>query len=241
MKSWKPVVGYEDYYIVSSEGDVFSLRSNRLLTQGNFNGNYKRVLLCVNGTEKHYAVHRLVAKAFIPNPDGYPIINHKDENPSNNCVDNLEWCTYKYNTNYGTCIERRVLNTEYKLGADNAKSETVYQFTLDGKFVAEYGSMHEAERITGLDSGSISKACTGALKQYRGYVWSKTKDFNYQARRNTQFKKGFIEMYDMQGNLVKTYTSPIELEQDGYSQISVNRCCRGERKSYKGFVFKHKD
>jgi len=239
MKSWKPVVGYEEYYIVSSEGEVFSLRTNKIMREFNSPQGYKRVELNVGGMAIKKSVHRLVAEAFIPNPNNYPVINHKDENPQNNNVDNLEWCTYKYNTNYGTCIERRVANTDYKYGFENARSEKVYQFDLEGNLVDVFGSMHEAERATGFDSGSISKVCTGALKQYRGYVWSKTKEFNYQERRNTKFKKGFIEMYDMQGTLVKTYKSPLELEQDGYSQVSVNRVCRGERKSYKGFVFKH--
>lgn len=65
-----------------------------------------------DGLNHTMRVHRIVAMAFLDNPNNYPIINHKDENPSNNHVDNLEWCTYKYNTNYGTAIERRSLSKE---------------------------------------------------------------------------------------------------------------------------------
>lgn len=242
MKEWKPVVGYEDYYLVSSEGEVLSLRSNRILTVVKFyNSEYKAVELNVHGKAKKMLVHRIVAEAFIPNPNNYPIINHKDENPANNCVDNLEWCTYKYNSNYGTCISRRVMNTDYKFGADNPKSKTVYQFDLEGNLIDVFSSTYDAARFYDIDAKSIAKCCTGGLKQYAGYGWSYTKEYHYNKRQQSQFRKGNLAMYDLQGNLIKTYTSPVDLENDGFNQISVNRVCRGERNSYKGYVFKHID
>jgi len=105
MKAFKRIEGYEDY-IVTIEGMVYSTKRNKFLKPQKNGVGYLQVALYNNGICKRFSIHRLVAMAFIDNPNDYPIINHKDENPSNNRVDNLEWCTYKYNTNYGTRNER---------------------------------------------------------------------------------------------------------------------------------------
>lgn len=109
---WKDIPGYEGKYQVSNTGEVRSLnyngtRKSKVLKQGTDKDGYKRVHLYKNGKNKNYLVHRLVAQAFLPNPNNYPIINHKDENPSNNYYKNLEWCTYEYNNNYGNCRKKR--------------------------------------------------------------------------------------------------------------------------------------
>lgn len=107
---WKDIPGYEGLYQVSNLGNIRSLKyaggnKVKLLKQATTNG-YKQVQLSKNGKGKNHLVHRLVAIAFIPNPNNLPVVNHKDENPSNNNVDNLEWCTQEYNINYGTRNER---------------------------------------------------------------------------------------------------------------------------------------
>jgi hypothetical protein len=125
---WRDIEGYEGLYQVSNLGRVKSLyrvtisNSGRrytcqemILRQGVSTRNYRNVVLRKNCSSKTYSVHQLVARAFIPNPDNLPMINHKDENPSNNCVDNLEWCTAKYNSNYGTSVER-MLKSKIKNG-----------------------------------------------------------------------------------------------------------------------------
>jgi len=103
---WKPIPEYEGYYEVSSYGNVRNVRTGRVLKPLNNHG-YKRVNLSKGNVQKLYQVHRLVAFAFIPNPEGLPQINHKDENPNNNCVENLEWCTPLYNVRYGTGVIRQ--------------------------------------------------------------------------------------------------------------------------------------
>lgn len=119
---WKPVLGYEGLYEVSNLGRVRSvdrsvtynngqihLHKGKLLSPGKTNKlGYLQVALCKNGSIKHKLVYRLVAEVFIPNPDNLPQVNHKDENPLNNCVDNLEWCTSEYNINYGTRTQRAI-------------------------------------------------------------------------------------------------------------------------------------
>lgn len=110
---WKPVVGYEGLYEVSSYGRVRRVNKDLLKLQ-NVKG-YNQVCLYKNGISTGLRVHRLVAQAFLPNPDNLPQVNHKDEDKTNNNVDNLEWCDNKYNNNYGTKIERHK-QTMFNLG-----------------------------------------------------------------------------------------------------------------------------
>ena len=102
MEEWKAIPGYEGLYEVSNMGNVRNVRRNTLLRLSKTNNRYVRVSLCKNGIKTGLTVHRLVAEAFIPNPDNLPEVNHKDEDKTNNNVENLEWCDHKYNMNYGT-------------------------------------------------------------------------------------------------------------------------------------------
>lgn len=107
-EEWRDIKGYEGLYQVSNLGRVKSLNYKRtrkewILKPNTINGGYLQIRL----NEKCYLVHRLVAEAFIPNPNNYPCINHKSEIKTQNNVENLEWCTHKYNANYGTVNERR--------------------------------------------------------------------------------------------------------------------------------------
>lgn len=104
--NWKPIEKYDGLYLISDDGKIFSVRSNKLLKPQIQKTGYIKIEFNIDGKHKKEYIHRLVAEAFIPNPNNYPIINHKDENPQNNCVDNLEWCTYQYNTSYGNCIKK---------------------------------------------------------------------------------------------------------------------------------------
>lgn len=110
---WKPIDGTDGLYEVSNTGKVRSLNyGNKGITQElrltteRITGYVKARIKYVGNVERLCLVHRLVAKAFISNPDGLPCINHKDEDKTNNNVSNLEWCTYKYNSNYGTAVKR---------------------------------------------------------------------------------------------------------------------------------------
>ena len=102
MEEWKEIPGYEGLYEVSNKGNVRNVRRNKLLRLSKTNNRYIRVSLCKNGIKTGLTVHRLVAEAFIENPDNLPEVNHKDEDKTNNRVENLEWCDHKYNMNYGT-------------------------------------------------------------------------------------------------------------------------------------------
>lgn len=105
MEIWKPIKDYETRYQISNMGNIKSFyrgKETLLKPQLNNTSPYLMIGLFKNNKLKRYLIHRLVAQHFIPNPDNLPEVNHKDENKYNNCADNLEWCTHKYNTNYGT-------------------------------------------------------------------------------------------------------------------------------------------
>ena len=171
---WKPVKGYEGLYEVSNLGRVRSLprtevcgslirkRCGRELKPYVRNG-YMRVTLSKYGAHTRIYVHRLVAIAFIPNPKSLPFINHKDENPSNNSAENLEWCDGFYNMNYGTCKIRQALH--------NPRRKPVFQYSLDGVFIAEYSSSRQAGLALGVCQAGISACCNGKAKTAHGYKW----------------------------------------------------------------------
>lgn len=125
---WKEIEGYEGKYEVSNLGNVRSLNYNgtgeiKLLKQYICHNRYEQVNLYKNGKPKHHLVHRLVARAFIPNPNNYKEVNHKDENPANNNVNNLEWCTREYNNNYGTRNKRAGESKKGKHHSEKAKKK----------------------------------------------------------------------------------------------------------------------
>lgn len=186
LEKWKTVEEFPNYE-VSSFGNVRSkdristrngseTRLNVKMLKPRLIKGYLRVVLYSGNrkTHKAFQVHRLVAAAFIPNPENKPCVNHKDENRCNNCVDNLEWCTHKYNSNYGTAIERRVKHQNWGSIADK-QAIAVEQCDKNGNIIKTWPSMIECERQAGFRNGSISKCCAGYLKTYKGYVWRKAK------------------------------------------------------------------
>lgn len=185
---WKDIEGYEGYYQVSNLGNVRTLHylgSNKIQNlkphKCGSDNNYYNVHLCKNGKTRYYLIHRLVANAFIDNPDNLNEINHKDENPANNCADNLEWCNHIYNINYGSRTEKaRVKETNGK------GSKPICQYSLDGKLIKIYPSINEARR-DGYKNSHIIECCRGYkirdgkiinITQHKGYKWKYLKDDN---------------------------------------------------------------
>lgn len=160
---WCPIKGYEGFYGVSDQGRVRSLKfgKERILKPARDDCGYLVVNLYKNRERKMYYVHRLVSQAFIPNTNNLPEVNHKDENKENNSVQNLEWCTDKYNTNYGTRNQR----------VSEKLSKPVLQYEKSGAFVKEWKSMIDVQRNLNYSQGHISKCCTGKLKSAYGFIW----------------------------------------------------------------------
>ena len=156
IEEMKDIENYEGLYAITRDGRVWSYRSNKFL-KPNLVGGYHQVILCKEGKGKTHYIHRLVAEAYIPNPDGLPQVNHKDEDKSNNCVENLEWCDIKYNINYGTRTER----------VAKKRSKPVYCIELNKIF----DGINQAARELGINHSSIIKCCKGKLKTTGGYHW----------------------------------------------------------------------
>ena len=176
---WKDIQGYEGKYQISSFGNVKSLnygrtKKERILIPGNNAKGYLQVKLSKNGITKNFYVHKLVSQAFIENPDNLPEVNHIDEDKTNNCVSNLEFCDRKYNINYGTRNEK-MLKTLKLIKSKFAQKEAL-QFTKDGKFVNEYPSIKEAGRYTGINQGNICLCCKGRRFTAGGYIWKYKED-----------------------------------------------------------------
>jgi hypothetical protein len=170
---WKYIEDYTDYQ-VSTMGLVKSLKAGRekiLKVIINASG-YQVVGLC-DGKAKMHLVHRLVAIAFIPNPENKRTVNHKKGIRSDNRKSELEWATYSENhlhsyRELGRKSQNHMLG---KFGKDHHSSKPISQYSKEGDFINTFGSQHEAERITGIDNSSISSACSGRNKSAGGYIW----------------------------------------------------------------------
>lgn len=174
MEEWKGVVGYEDYYEVSSLGRVRSkdrvfyhpaghcgrkFQKGRVLTESISWDGYAYVMLSVQGKRKRCRVNRLVAIAFLDNPDELPVVNHIDEDRLNNCVDNLEWCTHGHNSNHGNC--RRNISI--------GRRKPVVSIDKDGNRTW-YDSGKSAEAF-GFSRTKITACAKGKSKTHRGLRW----------------------------------------------------------------------
>lgn len=147
----KDILNYEGLYAITSCGKVWSYKRQKFLKPQKRNKGYLFVILYKDGEEKKYAVHRLVAEAYIPNPDNKPQVNHRDENKEHNWVSNLEWMTNKENSNYGSHDIRK----------------SVYCVELN----KEYESVREAAKQLGVSDSHISACCKGKQKTCGGYHW----------------------------------------------------------------------
>ena len=153
----KDIKGYEGLYAITSCGKVWSYRRGRFLKSTFDSSGYLQVSLHKNGKRTCYKVHRLVAKAYLPNPENKPQINHKDENKTHNYINNLEWCDSTYNNNYGTRNER----------AGRTRGKTV--ICVETNII--YYSPAEVKQTLGIDASGIHKCCKGKRHTAGGYHW----------------------------------------------------------------------
>lgn len=159
MEHWKSITGYEGLYEVSDLGRVKSLKhgKERIMKPGKTSSGYLKVILCKDGKLKHSKIHRLVAKAFIPNPNNLETVNHKDEVKTNNVASNLEWMSREDNVAYSR---------------PQWEKRSVQMFDKStGELLAIFPSTNEAGRVTGINQSHICSCCNGKRKSAGGYIW----------------------------------------------------------------------
>lgn len=175
IEEWKDIEGYSNYQ-VSNFGRVKSLKfgKEKILKLCKNKKGYLNVGLLKNGIRKTFTVHKLVALAFISNPNNLPQVNHKNEIKTDNRIENLEWVSPKENVNYGTRNERasearkglhRTEETKQKM------SKPIIQYTKEGVFIRYWGSAKSASTELKISNGSITKCCKGKLKTCGGFIW----------------------------------------------------------------------
>lgn len=161
---WEAVKGFEDYYLVSPIGTVYSIRRKRLLSPfQSLKDGYIQFEFNVNGTATKHLAHRLVAEAYIPNPNNFPCVNHKDGNKQNNEVSNLEWCTYKQNMEHAS--EHGLLKT---IGSKNPASKLTEEDVKYIKSVYKKGDLEYGSSALGRKFGVDHKAIWAIVN---GVTW----------------------------------------------------------------------
>lgn len=163
-EEFKPVqINSEEYpnYMISNYGRVYSLKHKKILKGFKNKQGYIDFDLFKNGKRKHCKGHRLVAMHYIDNPLNLKVINHVDEMPGNNEWNNLEWCTQSYNVRYGNAQQRRI----------DKVCKPVIQVDFDFNIVAEYPSLSETSRQTGISITSLFNTCTYGIMQHE-YFWA---------------------------------------------------------------------
>ena len=239
MEVWKDIPGFEGLYQVSSQGRVKSLdmrtkykntsntmlRKGRVLSPKTSNKGYLEVVLVKNKVRYNKRVHQLVALTFIPNPNGYNVINHINENKKDNFVENLEWCTIRQNCE-----------------AYTSSRNTIYQYSLDGDLIKVWHSITRAAESVKGDKTGVQHCCCTGLKTYKGYIWTYSpiteKELFWRKSNNNIVA---VEQLDLTGNILHTYSSVVEAAKSvGCNPSAITMACNGLRKTIKGYLWRKK-
>ncbi|MDD3029819.1 MAG: HNH endonuclease [Alphaproteobacteria bacterium] len=168
MEYWKPVNGYEGVYEVSSEGRLRNVRSNKVLGENSRSQGYVQDALCKNGRRLQMRRHRIVAEAFIPNPENKREVNHKNGDKSDNSVENLEWVSHRENADHA-----------WRTGLTSAPPANMPRMVkqyYEGARIATYGSIKEASLSNRVSEEDICKCCKGKRKSAGGFTWTYAKE-----------------------------------------------------------------
>lgn len=238
---WKPCPGFEEKYIVSSHGRVMGIgtyntcKKEELIKLHKKHGRngYVQARFYDNGRAKTFEIHLLVAKAFIPNPDNLPMVNHIDEDKTNNHVENLEWCTNQYNVRYSS-----------------AKAVDVY--TKDGEFIETLEAIADAAAKYNTEVSNISACCkrkygtcAGYQFRYHGEPFAAKPPVTSRTTRRRHFgvkpREAYfvsIDEYKTDGSFVKTWPNVSSASREyNLPTTNISKCCKGQINTISGHIF----
>lgn len=229
---WKDVPNYEGLYMVSNKGrikslsviDSFGKQTPERIMNGSFPKiGYHFVTLTKNKKRIRCGVHTIVARAFIQNPNNLPMVNHKDENKLNNCVENLEWCSARDN----------LMHNDGHIRRGKKMKRPILQCTSGGEIIMEYEDVGHAEMATGLSSTSILRRCNGVYNTpLGGYYW-KYKNENEKTQKP-------VLQYDLEGNFIARFKNSAEAARKTNSvSNSIRSCCKGIQKTTHGYIWRY--
>lgn len=169
-KKWIKISSHPNYR-VSTDGEIMSIRTGKHLKFDIGKKNYCRVTLCIGGETERFLVHRIVAKHFLPNPEGKRTVNHKDGDPTNNQLSNLEWATHSENHLHAFKELGKKPNLTMLGKRNTSNSKPVAQYSKTDVLLKVHPSINEAFRSTKIEPKNISAVCLGKLKSCGGYKW----------------------------------------------------------------------
>lgn len=260
---WKPIKGYEGYYEISNCGRVKSLEryvkhgshirfvkeSIKKIHKGAYG--YPSVTLCKECKSRAIPIHRLLARAFIPNPEGKPFIDHINTDITDYRLENLRWVTPKENANNPLTVKHSIERVYTKERSDkinkvkierNTKTapKKVYQYTLSGELIKEYSCANVAEKELGIDGCSIRYACIGKRISAGGFLWRYNKENKVEYKRSRHPNARPILQFDRNMVLIKEWESVLEASKElGYHPANISRSAKCKNPRGK-FIWRYK-
>lgn len=245
VETWVPVRGFEGRYEVSDLGRVRSLdriivakngqtylkKGQMLSLSLNIGKGYLRVSLSDGHRNyTHYDVHRLVALHFVKGYKPGLVVNHKNENKTDNRAINLEWCTYQYNLNYSDVVAW--------------KRRPVYQYDMDGNFIAKHKCCADAEKMLGEYRGAMVHVMYESKRgEWKDYLWSfeqRTKDEWQTILKQNKSSRRSVAQYDEFGNEIARFRTMTQAAEDmGVTISAIHRCCKGMATRCAGYIWKY--
>lgn len=240
---WKSIKDYEGLYEVSNLGRVRRLKKDKefILKPIINKFGYLQVSLSKNNIVKNHRIHRLVAEAFISNPDNKPDVDHINTIRIDNRVENLRWVTKQENQN----------NELTRNHLRNNRITKIVQLDLNGKLIKIWDGAVDVEKDLGISRMSIGKCCRGEMKTYKGYIWMFYEDYNNMNDEEFNKKIGNINKNDkikktvqlsLDGELIKIWDKIKDCTYEtNFDSSAITKCCKGKLKSHKGFKWMYYD
>lgn len=240
MEIWRKTIESNNYS-VSSMGRIRNDITHKIRKQQIDSSGYPKL----NFSGKQISVHRVVAKAFLPNPNKKPFINHINGIKNDNRVENLEWCTPKENTTHAINKLGWVTPLSGKKGKNSKFSKPIIQIDVNGNFINKFNGHHEASRITGISRYGISSCAQGKNASCHGTIWINETDYSSDEinKRIIQYMESLMSgksviQLTKDGTFINEYYSQSEASrQTGIHSQNISNACNGIYKTAGGYMW----